>query len=304
VQNTKWLSWILMLVLSIIWGSSFILMKKGLEVYSFDQLASFRIMLVWLVFMPFLVQKRAELRKLNFKYLLIFAIFSGFFPPFLFAKAQTVLNSSTAGILNSLSPLFTLLSGILLFRTVFRLHKLSGVLIGLGGAVILILFRNSGGIEITGDRFFYGLLIIIACVFYGLSSNILKEFLQEMHPVLIAAVAYFMIGPPMAVYLFTTDFIAVTTTDPGAPMAILYMSILAIVGTGMAMVLYSKLVQISNALFASSVTYLIPVVALGWGLMDGEPFGTLQLLSIATILGGIFIANKDVYLGKKVLVEG
>lgn len=284
-------SWLLLIILSIIWGSSFILIKKGLEVYSPLQVACLRIGIAGLSLLPIALMNLKKVSAKQFKYILAFGLCNAGLPAFLFAMAQTKINSSTSGILNSLTPLFTFLVGILFFKVLFTYQKLLGVIIGFVGALMLILYRDS---EITGGteqtHIIYFLMIVFATLLYGFSANIIKHHLQDVPGKVISSFAYLSYGVPLIGVLFFTGFTE-TVQQPQALESLGYIALLAVAGSAVAIIFFSKLIQMSNALFASFVTYLIPVVAILWGWFIGESVSVITFFALIIILVGVTIAS-------------
>ncbi len=293
---------LLLLFLSIVWGSSFILIKKGLIGYSAGQVGALRIVFSGLIFLPILLNK---LRKEKIKkpgYSLLFGLLEIGIPPFLFATAETVVSSSTTGILNSLVPLFTLVSGALLFKVKTGLAKVAGVIVGLIGALMLVLFHR--GINFEPGNFadaasFYGLLVLIAGIMYGTAGNILKEKLHDIDDIMIVAVAFTSMALPAGIYLLTTDFFSIPLSNPVNLQSFISIFILSSVNSALAMYLFSILTKLSSALFASFCTYLMPFVAIFWGVLDGEEFYAVHFIGMAVIFIGIYIANKDSFKALK-----
>lgn len=294
MKTDKWQSFVFLMILSVIWGSSFILIKKGLLAFHPGQVASLRIVISGLVFLPYVLLNLKKIPLEKMKYILAFGVLEIGIPPYLYSIAQTSIDSSTAGILNSLVPLFTLLTGFLFYRLAFSFAKLAGVLIGLVGAVLLVFARTNGaGSGLTLDfANAFGLLIVLATVMYGFGSNILKTHLQEVPGLATSAFSFVAMSIPAGIYLLTTDIFQVDMGVRQNYMSFLAISALSLFGSALAIYLFTLLVQKSNALFGSFVTYLIPFVALGWGFLDGEPLNFIQILCLISILGGIFIANE------------
>jgi drug/metabolite transporter (DMT)-like permease len=280
----------LLLALSFIWGASFILIKKGLVGYSADEVASLRVLMASLVFVPYMTKNFKKINFKSYKYILAFALLEIGIPPFLYSYAQTVVNSSTAGILNSLVPLFTLIVGFLVYKVSTNFYKTIGVLVGLLGAILLIFFKSGDFTSIDFGNA-WGLLIVLATLMYGFGSNILKEYLQDLPYTQITAVAFTSMGIPAFLYLMTTDVIHRTLTNPLALHSLGFIALLSVFGSALAIIIFAKLVQESNALFASFVTYLIPFVAMIWGFWDGEVVSIMQIVCLLAILSGIYIAN-------------
>ena len=287
-MNSTYKNYLTLLFLAIIWGSSFILMKRGLEVFDYKQVGSLRICIAFLSLLPFLPKAFKSVRKKHYLPIAIMAIFGNGIPAFLFTKAQTELTSSVVGILNALVPLFTLLLGVYFFKSRPSKTNIVGVLIALLGAVLLTFNTMEGGVEINN----YIYLVILATIFYAISINIIKKYLYDLNASSITSLAFLIIGPVAAVYLFSTDFINITNTNEKGYMALGYIALLSVVGTSVAVIIFNNLINNSSAIFASSVTYLIPIVAILWGVFDGEQITELHLLAVSVILSGVYLVNK------------
>ena len=283
------ISWIILLALMITWGSSFILIKRGLEVYSDVEVGALRVCITFILFIPF-INRFSKIKANQWKYLAVVGIVGSGAPAFLFAKAQTGIDSNLAGILNSLTPLFTLIISISLFRVKSRMINILGVIIGLIGAVGLIFVSGDKGFEFN---FSFAIYVIIAAICYAISVNFVKNYLQDIDSLTITAFSFLIIGLPVLIYLiFFTDFTNHLVSNNRALEGLGYISILAIVGTGIALTAFNYLVKITNAIFASSVTYLVPIVAIIWGKIDGEKFKLIYIIWIILILFGVFLVNK------------
>ena len=289
-MSTKFINWLILIVLALIWGSSFILMKRGLDVYSSDEVAGLRIFISFLFLSPLIVRHvKKELWK-HWKSFFAMGTFGNFIPAFLFTKAETGISSSLAGILNSLTPLFTLLLGVILFKARTKLINVLGLIIGFMGAVGLMTVGKS--IDIN-NNLLYGSYIVVATIFYGLSVNIIKNKLGEVNSVTATVYAMMFIGPMAGIYILGfTDFTTRLTSNPIALQSLGYISLLAIFGTALSVIIFNVLIKNTNALFASSVTYLIPIVAMGWGVIDGDKILPLHFMWIGLILLGIYFVNK------------
>lgn len=282
-------AWVLLLILAITWGSSYILIKKGLIAFRPEQLAGIRITISALAFLPLFIYRFREIDWSQIRHLIAVGFTGSFFPAFLFAYAQTELSSSTTGVLSSLTPLFTLILGIIFFNVPKKWTKIIGVLIGLSGAVFLILFGKKAGMQ---GNLWYGLLVMVGSLMYAFSVNTVKYHLQDMNAILISAVSFFLIGIPGSIFLLTTDFLEVLQTHEQGWYSLGMITILALMGTVAASMLFFHLVQITSAVFASTVSYLIPMIALMWGVFDGEPIGIFHLIGMCAILGGVYIASR------------
>ena len=277
------------LLLAFIWGSSFILMKKGLVAYSSSEVAALRMVIAFLCFLPFILYNIKKVDKKYWKYLIIVGLFGNGIPAFLFTKAETGISSSLAGMLNSLVPLFTITLGVLFFKVPTNKLKFIGVFIGLIGAVMLI---TGNGFDIGESETSYSFYVIAATLCYAISVNTIKKYLQEVNSIVVSSFAFLFIGPPLLIYLFTTDFVYTTFNNPEATTALSYIFILSLFGTAFSLIIFNMLVKQTSALFASTVTYLIPVFAIMWGIFDGELINLIQVLGIVVILVGIYFVNK------------
>ena len=276
-----------MILLAFIWGSSFILMKKGLIVFNDLEVAQLRMGIAWLSLLPFVWKKLFSIQKKHIIPILIVGFFGNGLPAFLFTKAQTELDSSLIGILNALVPLFTFVLAMFLFKTKVKISQLIGILLGLSGAVWLI---AGGGLVLENGS--YSWYVIIATICYAISLNTIKNYLQNMSAIDIAGLAFFVVGPFCLLELGLSDFSEKMTID-GACLALFYVVLLSTIGTSIALVLFNQLVKGTTAIFASSVTYLNPIVAIFWGFADGEIITINHFIGIAIILGGIHLINKD-----------
>ncbi|MGI9593672.1 MAG: DMT family transporter [Patiriisocius sp.] len=282
--------WLYLSLLSVVWGSSFILIKKALIGLTPLQLGALRTLFagIFLLIVGFSYLKK--IRKPQWKWIAISALLGTFIPAFLFAFAETQIDSAVASILNATTPIVTLLLGTILFKIVFSQNQLIGVMAGLAGSLLLIW---SGADVNPNQNYWYSTLVLAASVCYALNVNILKKYLQGLPAMAIAAGNFIVLVVPAFIVLLFSGFFSLTFKDNTVLHESLgYLLILAIVGTAMAKVMFNKLVQVSTPVFASSVTYTIPVMALLWGLLDGERFTLLQAGSAAFILFGVVLTNR------------
>jgi len=210
------------------------------------------------------------------------------FPAFLYAIGQTNVSSSVAGVLNSMTPIFTFLIAIIIFSQKFSGKQLAGITLGFLGVLSIFLIGRESD---TIFDYRYGLLIIAATVLYATSANTVKHYLSGVPPLIISTVSFVLIGPPVLLYLLSTDFIAQITTHPNGWSSLIALLILSLVGTFLANILFFKLIQITDAIFSTTVSFLIPFVALFWGYIDGESIGIIHFVALVAILGGIFLVK-------------
>ncbi|MBC7695467.1 MAG: EamA family transporter [Burkholderiales bacterium] len=289
-MNNKAVSWIILITLSLVWGSSFILMKQGLKAFSSGEVAGLRIVIASAFMLPFLVKHYNRLSvKKNLKGLLLMGVFGNLIPAFLFTKAETQISSSLTGMLNALTPLFTIIIGVLVYKNAVSKNKWLGVVVGFIGAVILVLANDSA--EQT-KNVLYCLLVAAATLCYAISVNGIKVYLGQVNSLTATVWSFTLIGPIAAIYLFGfTDVIDHATNHPEALSSLWYISILAIVGSALSVVIYNNLIKMSGTVFAASCTYLIPIVAICWGLLDGELINFIQIMAVIVIIGGIWMIN-------------
>ena len=284
--------WVLLLLLSFIWGSSFILIKKGLLGFSPLQLGSFRLVISALIIFAFGFKSLKGLNKNQWKWLALSGFLGSFFPSFLFAYAETEVDSSITSILNSLVPLNTVVLGFVLFKIKSNRFQVLGVIIGFIGAVLLIL----EGVALNPNQNYrYTGLIILASLMYAANVNIIKRYLNEVRPLSIATANFVVVFiPSIAVLIFSGGMSHATLYNKAFLPALGCVFLLSLFGTALAKILFNNLIQISNPVFASSVTYLMPLVALFWGALDAEIFNAFQGLYALIILSGIYLANKKI----------
>ena len=278
----------ILLILAFIWGSSFILMKIGLKSFSPEQAGALRIVMASLVLLPVSVGQLKNLKLKDLKSLLIAGFIGSFFPAFLFMKAETQIDSSLAGMLNSLTPVFTLIVGLIFHKTGFRWLQAAGLMLGLAGATGLILAGDGFHLGTINS---YAFFIVLATCFYAISINQIKAKLSHLTGVQVTSLSFLFIGPVALIYLLTTNFDPVMT-NPGWPLHLLALATLGIVGTALAMLLMNSLIRHSSAVAASSVTYIIPVFAILWGVFDGEKVTLLHLACMGLILSGVYLISR------------
>ncbi len=287
-MDAKQLKWFYLLLLSLIWGSSFILIKRGLVGLTAIQVGSLRIIFagLFLLIVGFSSLKKISLRQ--WKFVALTSFFGTFIPAFFFAIAETKVDSSIVAILNSLTPLNTLVLGIIFFGIQFQKRQVLGVFIGLVGCLLLVL---NGASSDTGQNYYYLILVVVATLCYAINVNLIKKYLSDLNSLSITTGNFAVLFLPALLILSTTDFtqkIHLETTQ----YSVLFVMILGVLGTGIANVLFFKLIQMSSPVFATSVTYLIPIVAFFWGLLDNEMLTPIQFFGAFVILIGVYLSAK------------
>ncbi len=270
------------------WGSSYIFIKKGLESFSAIQVASIRIVTTGLAFLPIAIYHFRKTSKQFLPYIAAVGFIGSFFPAFFFAFGQTKVSSAMAGVLSSLTPLFTLIIGVFFFRQSGGLRKLIGVILGLMGATWLIIYGNG---DISGD-WRYGLFIIAATAFYATSSNIIHTKLKKLNPTALSAISFTIIAIPAAIILSQSNVLDILQTTPTAWNSLYYLLFLSIFGTFFATMVFFNLVQKEGAVFATMVGYFFPLVATILGYWDGETIKYAHFIGMALILSGVYILRR------------
>ena len=281
-KKAKILNWSILLLLALIWGTSFILIKKGLESFSSIQIASLRIFISFLFLLPVALRNIRKISRENITSLIIIGVIGSAIPAFLYPMAQTKIDSSVAGMLNSLTPVFTFLIGISLYSRKIKWRQTAGILIGLAGAVGL-LYKGSFAFNSAG------LLVVLATLFYGISTNQITR-IKGINGIVITSLAFVIIGPVAGVNLLLSDFSPALETE-NFIRNLGFIAILSILSTGIAVGLFNVLILRTSPLFATSVTYLVPIVAAIWGIADGEIITPFMIISVIFILAGVYFTN-------------
>ncbi len=281
--------WTYLFVLSLIWGSSYILIKKALVGFTPIQLGAVRIVLSTIFLLAIGYKSLKGIPKQKWGWVAVSAAVGTFFPVFLFSYAETEIDSSVVSILNSLVPLFTILVGFMAFQISFTKSQLFGVLVGLVGAFLLVI----EGANVNPDQnYYYAGLVLIAGVLYALNANIIKKYLQDVSPMGIALGNFIVMIVPALLILMLSDVASLNFRSIEVLGSFGYLCLLAVLGTGIAKVMFNRLIQISTAVFASSVTYLIPIVGIFWGILDSEKFTWVQFVGSLVILVGVYLVNR------------
>ena len=281
--------WFYLIALSLIWGSSFILIKKALVGLEASQLGSLRIIFSSIFIFLIAWRNIFSIKKIEWKWITISAFLGSFFPAFLFAFAEKEIDSSVASIINSIVPLNTLILGMIIFKIESTKRQIIGVLVGFFGTYLLI----SSGLKLNPDQNYnYAGLVILCSFLYALNVNIIKKYLQHLSALTIT-VGHFtaIIWPAVLVFLFS-DFEFSSLEKDEVKTSIFYVFILALFGTALAKIIFNKLIKISSPVFASSVTYSMLIVSIFWGIVDGEKFSINQLIATLIIVFGVILTNK------------
>lgn len=293
-MSKELVNWIFFIVLSIIWGSSFILMKVGLEALSDFQVASLRIVSAGLVLLPIAIRHIHRIPVNKIGYIFLSGLLGSLLPSFLFCIAETQIDSALAGTLNALTPIFAIITGFIIFKYKVPSKKISGIIIAFAGCILLLFSKGMKDSSNIG----YSLIIVLATLSYGINVNLVKKYLYDIGSLKTASVGLSLCAiPALFVLIFTGYFHTFTQIE--TLKSTVAAATLGIFGTAIANILFYMLIKRAGVLFSSMVTYGIPFIAIFWGLLAHEDIGWKQLVSLIVILSGVYITNRA---GKAVAV--
>lgn len=287
--NSNLNKWLLFIALSIIWGSSFILMKRGLDSFTSSQIIAIRVCVAFIVLTPFLFKFHQKSILKHWKPILAMGLFGIFIPGFLFVEAQKGVSSATVSMINSMVPLFTVVFTVVFFNEKIKTVNIIGILVGFIGAAGLVMISKTGDL---GGRTQYMVYALVAAMFNGVVVVIIKNYLGNVNAIAATTWALVFVGPISGIYLFSTDFMERLTVQPEAIHSLVYVGVLGIFGTALSIIMFNMLLKMASPVFGASVTYVVPVVAIGWGMLDGEVILPTHILSIIIILAGVFLVSK------------
>lgn len=286
-------NWGLLVVLALIWGSSFILIKRGLEVFSPGEVGAYRIVAAATFLLPLSLPRIKFLTGEQAQNLILIGLLGSFIPAFLFPTAQTRLSSSLTGVLNALTPLFVVIIGALFFQSKITRRNALGLVIAFIGVLILITLKEGSGLDSFTGINGYAFFVILACICYGFNLHLIKSRFVSLKSIEITAISLLMVLPLALIYLMAgTEFSYKLVTHDGALRALGFVTLLGVMGTAIALILFNIMVKTASPIFASSVTYLIPVVAIFWGVLDGEVLLFGHYIGIAAVILGVWVGNR------------
>lgn len=288
-MNPEKEKWILLALLSLIWGSSFILIKKSLDHFNPYEVGALRVLIAGLVLLPVAIKNIRKFPKKNLKWLILAAITGNFIPMFLFPIAETEVSSSIAGIINSMMPIFVIIVGALLWKFETTKRQIIGVLISFSGACILAFSGGEGG----EFKLIPILLLLLATLLYAISTTTVKSKLSDIPAKILSAFVFsFVLIFPSLIALVFAGFFNELKMDNNLLVGLGFVSLLSVFGTGLAMMLNYRLLSVSTPLFASTVTLLMPIVAIIWGILDGEKLTIMQVFGAVIILAGLIFLRQ------------
>ena len=291
-NNHTLLAWILLIILTFIWGSSYILMKIGLEAYPPDELGAGRIAIAFIALLPLAVKNFRSIPKEKLGYVFIVGLVGNLIPAFLFALAQTNLESSLAGIINALTPVFTVIVAYFYLKNKITLIQLAGLVLGIFGCTgISLVSSQDGGF---GTINIYAWLVVLATILYAVAVNIIKLHFQNTSTLALSSLSIFFVGPLALAYILTTDFISRSMNFSQSGKSLIAIVTLAVLGTAFAIILYNKVIQVKGPVFASTVTFMMPMVSIFWGLLDGEKLFLLHYAGLALTFAGVYLTNRKI----------
>jgi len=283
------MNWLLFLLLCVIWGSSFILMKHSKEQLTAAQIAALRIFSAGLVFIPFAIFHFPKIPRKKIPVIITSCITGNLIPAFLYATAIAKnIDSSLASILNSLTPILVVLIAVAIFKDRIGIQKMAGVVVGLAGLTLLFLFWKG----ISFENFAYASLVLLATLSYAININVVGHFLKQVNPLHIATTSIAVMTLPTAIVLWQQDFSSLSFGKPAVRWALIEASALGVIGSAFATTIFYLLIKRAGGIFASLVTYGIPFVAIFWGILDGEQVTLKQMGCLGIILVGVYLANK------------
>lgn len=290
-MNANKEKWILLIILTIIWGSSFILIKKSLEHFNPFQVGALRVLIAGIVLMPIAISKYKLFPKKHLKWLILAAFTGNFIPMFLFPIAETEISSSIAGIINSMMPIFVIIVGALVWKFETTKQQIIGVCISFTGVCLLAF----GGGDGTGLKLIPIVLLLVATLCYAISTTTIKSKLMELSSTILSSFVFsFVLFFPSLIALCLTGFFSEFEFSKDVMTGLMFVGLLAVFGTGLAMTLNYRLLKVSTPLFASTVTLLMPIVAIIWGTLDGEKLTVMQFMGAIIIIAGlIFLRTKS-----------
>ena len=283
------LNWFIFIILSLIWGSSFIMMKEGLLHLSAYQVAALRIVFAGIVLLPWAVKYTSKLPLNKIAIIFLSGLLGSLLPAFLFCVAEEGIDSALAGTLNSLTPIFVIITGVLFFKTKILANKIFGILIAFTGSILLLF--SKGQVHVS-QNMLYVSFVVLATICYGINVNMVFKHLRDIGSLQIAAVALVLNAIPALIILIFTGYFKLPLTNNAILYSTGHAALLGIFGTALASIIFYVLVKRAGAIFASMVTYGIPIVANGWGLLYGEEVGWKQVGCLLLILTGVYLANR------------
>ncbi len=287
MKNPAILKWAYLLLLSLIWGSSFILIKKGLTGFGYFEAATIRLMSAGLIFLPFGIGNFKKIPRDQYGFIVLTALLGMFIPAFLFCMAQVKVQSAVAAMLNGMTPVFTFVFSIFIFKIAYKINQVAGLLLGLVCAILLAVERSNAEITFNWHAGF----IILATLCYGYNINLVKQRLSHI-PAFILSTVTVSIAGLLAFFLAFLPNLSHYHPSQIQWLPLISLVTLGIFGTAIAQLVQYKLIKNTSALFVSSTTYIIPVVAVGWGMLDGEQFHLMHAVSIAGILAAVVLIRK------------
>ncbi|MBU2705366.1 DMT family transporter [Zooshikella marina] len=282
----------LLILLSLIWGSTYILIKQGLTAFNALDVGLLRTFFSGFFFIPLYFWLRPALRHLSlndWKCLALTGFFGSVFPTLLFAVGQQVVPSALVGMLNTLQPVFVLVIAFFAFNQRFSRSELLGTGLGCIGATVLVL--SSADLTNITHHLFYCGVVLLGMISYGIASNLIRHRLKHISAVRLTAISISIWSIPAFIGIVLRYSLGQVSTSSHTVAALLAIAVLALLGTCVAISLYSRLIIRYGLIFAVSITYFIPIVAIMWGVLDGEAIFFLHFIGLVLVLGALYLIN-------------
>jgi drug/metabolite transporter (DMT)-like permease len=289
LKNKTW-QYFILTILAATWGSSFQLMKLGLRAFDPIEVALLRVTISFIALSPFVFYHIRTIPKDKWKWLLAAGFLGNGIPAFMFALGLSKIHGAMGGILNATAPLFTLIVGSIFFGSRFGKNAIWGVLIGLVGTGYLVLLAGKSNQQMD---VVYAFFPLIGSLCYGFSSNIIKLKLKDIKPIIVTGAALMMQVPLTLVFVIYLGLPAKALSSSLHTESFLYITLLAIMGTSLAVLVFNYLIKHTTVLFAASVTYLVPVFAMGIGFIAGEAISIHYFIGMSIIIMGVWLTNKS-----------
>jgi drug/metabolite transporter (DMT)-like permease len=265
-------------------------MKGGLLHLNPYQVASIRIICSGIVLLPWAIKYFREVPSNKLFTIFLAGALGNLVPAYLFCYAELQIDSALAGTLNSLTPIFVIITGVLFFQSKASTNKVVGIIIAFIGSVLLMLSKGSVSYK---ANFTYGLWIVLATLLYGINVNLFHKYLSHISSLKVAAIGLNLCAIPALIVLYYTGYFDLHFAEHGVLVSTFYSAVLGIFGTAIATVLFYMLVKSAGTVYSSMVTYGIPVVANIWGIIFNENVGFIQFLCLGFILIGVYVTNRN-----------
>jgi drug/metabolite transporter (DMT)-like permease len=265
------------------------MMKEGLLRLTAFQVASLRIVFSGIVLLPSAIKHFKNVPSNKLGIIFLSGVLGSLLPAYLFCVAELGIDSALAGTLNSLTPIFVIITGALIFKSSTSANKILGILVAFTGSLLLLL--SKGNMQ-ESQNLVYVSFVVLATICYGINVNMVYKHLHDIGSIQIASLALTLNAVPALIVLYFTGYFSLPLTDAGILYSTGHAAMLGVFATAIASIIFYVLVKRAGAVFASMVTYGIPVIANFWGMIYGEEVGWNQFACLLLILTGVYLANR------------